>query len=86
MEDVREAGRGMGRQDGWLPVCGVGVGVVGWGGVVVVIHVLMLAWLGKVLEAELCWSSVGTRWEDDALDCASADRPCLVMVLLLISS
>lgn len=76
----------MGHQDGWLPVCGVGAGVVGWGGMVVVIHVLMLAWLGKVLEAELCWNSVGTRWEDNALDCASADRPCLVMVLLLISS
>lgn len=65
----------MGFQDGCL--C---VGLV----LMVVIHVLMLARLGKVLEAEPCWSSVGTRWDGDALDCASTDRPCLVMVLLLI--
>lgn len=47
----KEAGRGMGFQDGCL--CEVGAEVV----VTVVIHV-MLAQLGKVLEAELCWSSV----------------------------
>lgn len=63
-----------------MAACGVGAEVV----VMVIIHVLMLTRLGKVLEAELCWSSVGTRWDGDALDCASTDRPCLVMVLLLI--
>lgn len=38
-------------------------GLPGWLFVGVEVHVLVLVQLGKLLEAKLCWSSVGTRWD-----------------------
>lgn len=68
--DRREGGRERNGLPGWLLVCGIGAEVV----VMVVIHVIILAQLGK--------DPFGM--DGDTLDCASTDRPCFVMAPSLI--